>query len=725
MTEKLKILMMWLLLLFFSEGASAFYHETITTSQPIPQKGISAVVSFQKNKGSSAPLSNNNCVKVYAKGTITITPNKYYLLSKIDFYYTVYKGTSGRPNPKFLSSEGTFNKTDYGCTWTGSTAQPVVLLVNGNTGNFLLSKVVITYDIHNDKQNTYTSFSTKKIILNLDNDNYHAFKGQQAKTSPYDLPLVYTSDNEKVATVDAQTGTVTLKHSLGTTTIKSTFAGNDTLNSSFDSYTITVYPYHDGTANHPYSVADIYALKDANMYIKEGDSIYVNGYITNIKKLERGKMTYYISDDLSAKKELLIDANYNLNKTDFENINDLSIGWFVTIKGRNRIVNFVPQILGGYITKIIKNNVESPHISGPTAFLYNTLVTLSTENQNAKIYYTTDGSEPSDQSIAYVTPFSLYTSATVKAISCVNGEKSEVVSQAFKKVEENELVTVADALHATDGTTVYVKGTVVKTETYDNKFPYLNYYIGNEEDGTDELEIRRGHYLQNADVNNAFQIVRGDEVAVAAQIATDNGVKVLADAQLMRLDECQDKAIVGSPGWATFVSRRAVDFSQMADIQAYSVKYNDDFNNVTLSPVTAIPGNTAVVVKANAGTYVLPRGNEKGTVTDNDLTFDTAEKKVETAYTVYVLSKQGNGCGFYPVKVNETIAPYKGYLTIHHSAKKKSKRFYAIVSPFTPISFPLMKWKKPDHIYYNLAGQRINKHYKGLAIVDGHKILIK
>ena len=71
MTEKLKILMMWLLLLFFSEGASAFYHETITTSQPIPQKGISAVVSFQKNKGHSAPISYNNCVKVYAKGTIT------------------------------------------------------------------------------------------------------------------------------------------------------------------------------------------------------------------------------------------------------------------------------------------------------------------------------------------------------------------------------------------------------------------------------------------------------------------------------------------------------------------------------------------------------------------------------------------------------------------------------------------------------------------------------
>ena len=368
---------------------------------------------------------------------------------------------------------------------------------------------------------------------------------------------------------------------------------------------------------------------------------------------------------------------------------------------------------------------DSPHISGSTAFLDNTFVTLSTGNPDAKIYYTTDGSEPTDQSTAYTVPFSLNTSANVKAVAYVNGEKSAVASQNFKKVEENELISVADALHATDGTMVYVKGIVVKTDTYNNKLPYLNYYIGDAEDADENLEICKGHYLLNADINNAFQIVRGDNVIVAAQMASNNGNKMLKDPQLMRLDEYQDKAMISSAGWATFISRRTVDFSQTTDIHAYTVKYCADNNYVTLSPITVIPGNTAVVVKANTGTYALKRGNEDIMVTNNDLNFDTTEKKVERPYSIYVLSKQGNGCGFYPVKANDTIAPYKGYLTISRSETNTSKRFYAIDYPATDIKHPLRKWKKRDHIYYNLAGQRIDKHHKGIAIVDGHKILIK
>lgn len=380
------------------------------------------------------------------------------------------------------------------------------------------------------------------------------------------------------------------------------------------------------------------------------------------------------------------------------------------------------------ISKIVYYTSDnSPHISGSTTFLDSTSVTLSTENQDAKIYYTIDGTEPTDQSTVYTAPFSLNASTAVKAVAYINGEKSKMASQYFKKVEENELISVAQALKTADNTQVYIKAKVAKTEIYNSNSssPTLNYYIADNENAGETLEILNGSYLQNNKISNAFQIVRGDEVVVAATVNTDNGHKTLKNANLLSIKEYQDQAKVTTAGWATFVSRRAVDFSKNNDISAYLVKYNDSDNRVTLTPVTTIPGNTAVVVKANAGTYELQRSKENTTIVNNDLKYKETNMKVTTAFSVYVLSKQGNGCGFYPVKVNDTIAPFKGFLTVNTASTVAAKPFYAIGNTTTGISNTVEENKNMEGVHYNLAGQRVNSNYKGLVIVNGHKVIIK
>lgn len=378
------------------------------------------------------------------------------------------------------------------------------------------------------------------------------------------------------------------------------------------------------------------------------------------------------------------------------------------------------------ISKIVYYTSDnSPHISGSTTFLDSTSVTLSTENQDAKIYYTIDDTEPTDQSTVYTAPFSLNASTPVKAVAYINGEKSKVASQYFKKVEENELISVAQALKKADNTQVYIKAKVAKTETYNSSSPTLNYYIADNENAGETLEILNGRYLQNNKISNAFQIVRGDEVVVAATVNTDNGHKTLKNANLLSIKEYQDQAKVTTAGWATFVSRRAVDFSKNNDISAYLVKYNDSDNRVTLTPVTVIPGNTAVVVKANAGTYELQRSKENTTIVNNDLKFYNNSKKVTKAFSVYVLSKQGNGCGFYPVKVNDTIAPFKGFLTVNTASTVAAKPFYAIGNTTTGIINTMEENKNVEEVHYNLAGQRVDNNYKGLVIVNGHKVIRK
>lgn len=378
------------------------------------------------------------------------------------------------------------------------------------------------------------------------------------------------------------------------------------------------------------------------------------------------------------------------------------------------------------ISKIVYYTSDnSPHISGSTTFLDSTSVTLSTENQDAKIYYTIDGTEPTDQSTVYTTPFSLNASTPVKAVAYINGEKSKVTSQYFKKVEENELISVAKALKTADNTQVYIKAKVAKTETYNSSNPTLNYYIADNENAGETLEILSGRYLQNNKISNAFQIVRGDKIVVQATVETNNGTKVLKNAQLLSINEYQEQAKVSTAGWATFVSRRPVDFSKSSDIKAYTVKYDASANQVTLTPVNVIPGNTAVVVKANDGTYNLERGEESTTVENNDLKFSNNNTKVTKAFSVYVLSKQGNGCGFYPVKVNENIAPFKGFLTVNAASTVAAKPFYAIGNTTTGIINTMKENKNVEDMHYNLAGQRVDNNYKGLVIVNGHKVIIK
>ena len=76
--------------------------------------------------------------------------------------------------------------------------------------------------------------------------------------------------------------------------------------------------------------------------------------------------------------------------------------------------------------------VSAPQISGTTPFAETTSVSIQAE-QGAEIRYTTDGSTPTAESTLYSEAFTLSDSATVKAISIMGGQSSEVASKTFTK----------------------------------------------------------------------------------------------------------------------------------------------------------------------------------------------------------------------------------------------------------------------------------------------------
>ena len=84
-----------------------------------------------------------------------------------------------------------------------------------------------------------------------------------------------------------------------------------------------------------------------------------------------------------------------------------------------------------------------PALTAPTITRNGTVVSISSTNTDATIYYTTDGNTPTASSDEYTTAFYLTTSpTTVKAIAIRNGKRSEVASQTYSLTVDKPEITI-------------------------------------------------------------------------------------------------------------------------------------------------------------------------------------------------------------------------------------------------------------------------------------------
>ena len=168
---------------------------------------------------------------------------------------------------------------------------------------------------------------------------------------------------------------------------------------------------------------------------------------------------------------------------------------------------------------------------------------------------------------------------------------------------------------------------------------------------------------------------------------------------------------VSDAGYATFVAPVDVDFTGSA---AAAKAATFDGKYVQLADVTTVPAGTAVVVKAEEGTYTVPATTDAVLGAENELVAATAD--VATDGTQYILAKEDEGVGFY--KATGTIPAGKGYLVIGAPVKG----FYGFeADDATGISS--VEFAGENAPVYNLAGQRLGKAQKGVNIIGGKKIL--
>lgn len=91
-----------------------------------------------------------------------------------------------------------------------------------------------------------------------------------------------------------------------------------------------------------------------------------------------------------------------------------------------------PNISTSGTAAVPQKNVAAPrtNIENGTV-LYGTCITISCNDTSAKIYYTTDGSAPSESSFIYTNPINIYEDTSLRYMAVVNGNKSTIQNSVY------------------------------------------------------------------------------------------------------------------------------------------------------------------------------------------------------------------------------------------------------------------------------------------------------
>lgn len=195
----------------------------------------------------------------------------------------------------------------------------------------------------------------------------------------------------------------------------------------------------------------------------------------------------------------------------------------------------------------------------------------------------------------------------------------------------------------------------------------------------------------------------------------------LAEATKADYDADNFTITIGSEGWATVYTDRALDFSSTG-LTAYTA--TTDGTTVTLTEVTEVAAGTGVVLKGDAKTYEIPviessdteKGQLKGSATAA-LTFDA-----EAANDYYMLVLNSSSKAQFKKLSSGTIAAGKAYLAIAKSTEE-ARVMNVVFAGTTAIK--AIETVAADNNVYNLAGQRVAAPQKGLYIVNGKKVIVK
>ena len=165
----------------------------------------------------------------------------------------------------------------------------------------------------------------------------------------------------------------------------------------------------------------------SNLIIGDGTNVWKDVTVTG--KSETGTNTYTEGTALSGTKPLRIISNSGTASNSGIRISKVEI------------FTMEPSIAyTDYCTTVVVSSVATPAFTPATGTEFGSeglTVTITCATENSTIYYTLDGTLPTNESIQYTVPFQLTTTTTVKAIAYVGTEASAVATATYNVVITN------------------------------------------------------------------------------------------------------------------------------------------------------------------------------------------------------------------------------------------------------------------------------------------------
>ena len=479
-------------------------------------------------------------------------------------------------------TDGVWDASAKTLTWTPSAGDEFTyfaLYQNGKvatgTNNLASSDaIVVTYENTSSDETEVTDAQFAWSAASAEATLPSTFDNQPTLTNTLGLGVTYSSSTPATATIDATSGAITLK-AAGTTTISAVFAGGEiegvTYAAKTVSYTLTVKPAPLVIEPIEGGIIDILTHKTfaatSNSYTSftgkqatndnHSDAVYAgktarNGsatqYNIQLNTIDKGRIATTTTGGLAKRvyvrwaTQTTNTANRSLNiygsNTAFtgnESTNpstkigtvtfttgaaeayvDLTGDYkYILITGSGAI--YMDEIQVTWVSAA--GTVVTPTISGETEFVESTEVSIATET-GYKVYYTLDGTEPTNASTEYTAPFTVNATTTVKAVAYDGATASDVVSATFKALEILTCQAAKEKCAATESADKYVIRGYVTSIPY----PYSatnttpTFWMADTKDGGNVMQAYKVTPLEEADK----AVIVGDQVEVIGKIKLYN-----------------------------------------------------------------------------------------------------------------------------------------------------------------------------------------------------------
>ena len=275
---------------------------------------------------------------------------------------------------------------------------------------------------------------------------------------------------------------------------------------------------------------------------------------------------------------------------------------------------------------------------------------------------------------------------------------------------------------------VYVNGIKLTKSVFDGKlFPNRQIKLEGKTNVENDLIVTGWDIVKTNSYNNRPENSHFDGATYT--FTTDNKYKSYKINAVMTIDP-RAKVVIGPYGAVSFSSTKDLDFTDQP-VAAYIVTANNG-NSFTKQQVYKVPANTGLVIEGAKGTYRIPVADTSTQLDDvrNNMLSSTANGAVTVSddglYYGLFYSTTKKMVGFKKKELGFTFGIGKSYLflTEQQLGKEMAEIFFGeIINGIATNIQGVDNNTWTDGKAYNLNGQRVDKNYNGVIIVNGKKVV--